>query len=455
MANLERIVKVDVSLNTAGISSEGFSTMMVVGPHGYTTERVISVTDADDLIGLGFKSTDPIYIAVSDAMSQIPRPREVKVGRFQCDAVRLKLETDDIIEGKEYIVTISTIDAKGNLVSDSYSYVTSMVENKESLLQSIADSVKDATYVVSVVEDEIIIRSAEPSRSFKVEAKGLEISSFDMADKTVAENMALIASADNDFYGLVYVSRKQEDIVAMADWCEANKKLYGTAIDEPGAKNSEVTTDTGSVLQNGNYFRTYWFYHEDAANDYPESGVMGRCFAVMPGGETWANKQLAGIKTNRMAEHEYQAVTKKNGNTFEAFRNIAITQNGKVAAGEWIDVIRFRDWLEETIKTEIFSMLINRDKLPFTDTGIAMVENVLNQVLRLGQDRGGIAPTEYDEDGNKNLGYTITVPKASRISANVKAQRVLRDIKFTARLAGAIHVIEITGNVTYENLIVA
>ena len=47
MANIDRIVKCDISLNTAGVSSEGFSTMIVIGPHAYTTTRVLSVTDSD------------------------------------------------------------------------------------------------------------------------------------------------------------------------------------------------------------------------------------------------------------------------------------------------------------------------------------------------------------------------------------------------------------------------
>jgi hypothetical protein len=102
----------------------------------------------------------------------------------------------------------------------------------------------------------------------------------------------------------------------------------------------------------------------------------------------------------------------------------------------------------------VVNLLINRDKVPYTDDGIALIEARIRQALELGQDRGGIAPTEYDEDGNENLGFTIEVPLASNISANQKASRVLTDVKFTARLAGAIHVVEIYGSLTYENLIV-
>jgi hypothetical protein len=160
------------------------------------------------------------------------------------------------------------------------------------------------------------------------------------------------------------------------------------------------------------------------------------------------------VTTDPLTETQYIAITGKNGNTFERFRNISITQNGKVAAGEWIDVIRFRDWLQEEITVNVFNALVNSDKVPYTDDGIAIIETQIRQALELGTRRGGIAPIEYDEDGNENYGYTISVPLSSSISANQKATRVLQDVSFKARLAGAIHVVEITGSLTYENLIV-
>lgn len=356
MANLDRIVNVQISLNTTGISKEGFSTLLVVGTHSHSTARVLSYTSVDDMITDGFSATDAIYLAVADAFSQTPRPSVVKVGRR-------------------------------------------------------------------------------------------------VASETIAETMAAIIAEDSDFYGIILDSKEPDDIMAMAAWTESHIKLFGTSINEDGAKDASVDTDTGSLLKNNNYYRTFWFYHADAETDFPESAVMARCFAIDPGGETWANKKLAGVTTDGLTETEYNAITAKNGNTFEAIRNVSITQNGKVAAGEWIDVIRFRDWLQEEIATNVFNALINSDKIPFTDAGIAVIESQIKAALDLGQARGGIAPTEYDEDENENLGYTVSVPLSSNISANTKANRTLEDVSFTARLAGAIHAVEITGALTYENLI--
>ena len=72
--------------------------------------------------------------------------------------------------------------------------------------------------------------------------------------------------------------------------------------------------------------------------------------------------------------------------------------------------------------------------------------------LKDGQKYGGVAPTEYDADGNENPGYVTSVPLASEISSTQKASRTLTDCKFSARLAGAIHVVEVKGCLTYENL---
>ena len=269
--------------------------------------------------------------------------------------------------------------------------------------------------------------------------------------------MEAVTADDGNFYGIGLASREEKDILAMAEWAEANEKLFATATAKDGAYQSDVDTDLGSKLKAKNFYRTYWFYHA-LENEFPEL-ALSRCFTSYPGGETWALKKLAAITTDNLSATKLKAIcgdknnSGKNGNAFVPFRNISCTQGGMVAAGEWIDVIRFRDWLKEEISVNVFNLLINREKVPYTDEGIAQVEARIRDALVLGQRRGGVAPTEYDEDGRENLGFTVTVPLASSVSANTKAKRKLTDVFFTARLAGAIHFVEIKGSLTYENLI--
>jgi hypothetical protein len=245
--------------------------------------------------------------------------------------------------------------------------------------------------------------------------------------------------------------RDNADILNAADWVEANEKLLGVGISAVAAYDPGSTTDLGYLLMQGQYFRTHWWYHKNVATEWVEAAISAKSFTIYPGGETWALKSLQGISFDKLSEGQALAIFNKNGNTFEQFRNFAITQNGRVAAGEWIDVIRFRDWLVEQVKINVVSAMINaRGKVPYTDPGIQIIVTALRQALDLGVARGGIAPPEVDPDDNRTIpSYVINAPASANVSFNDKANRVLNDVTFTARLAGAIHTAVIRGNLTY------
>lgn len=451
MANIDRIVNVQISLNTNGVSKEGFSTMLVVGTHANNLNRVTTYTNINDLINDGFSTDDPIYRAVSAAFSQTPRPRQVKVGRRQVEEVNLSV--NNVKDNTDYTITVSSKDTDGTVDEEAYKYNSQTSATATKIVEGLQALMASDTAVTATVSGEKLQLTAKSGKSFAIKISSNLSAEFTEPTEEIADTMSAVMASDSDFYGIVLASRDKDDIMAMAEWVETQTKLFGTSTAEQGAKGSETDTDLLSMLKAKNYYRTFTFYHELADSEYLEAGVMARCFAIEPGGETWANKVLSGLTADNLTETEYLAISGKNGNTFETFRNKSITQNGKVAGDEWIDVIRFRDWLQEEITVNVFNLLINSDKVPYTDAGIALVENQIRQALLLGQRRGGIAPTEYDEDNNENLGFTIEMPLAANIPANTKAQRLLEDVNFTARLAGAIHVVEITGSFTYENLI--
>lgn len=270
-----------------------------------------------------------------------------------------------------------------------------------------------------------------------------------------AINVALAAClADNaSWYGFSDVSHTEADLPLAAAWAEANERLYLTTISDVDVT-AASGTEPATALKTANYYRTAWWYNPDP-DQFPEVAAAARMFTILPGGETWANKRLSGVTSTKLTEAQFENVRAKGGNTFEPFeRTNAITQIGQVAAGEWIDIIRFRDWQCSDIQSRVVQLLINADKVPYTDEGIAMIGQGLRASLDLGVRRGGISPPTVDADNGNRLipSYTISLPRRSQISSNDVAARVLRDLKFTARLAGAIHAVEIRGTLTYDNI---
>jgi Protein of unknown function (DUF3383) len=277
---------------------------------------------------------------------------------------------------------------------------------------------------------------------------------LDAGSANVDDDLIAITNENNDWYGFVDVSHDENRTLDIAAYMEAHEKIFFTTLNAPD-NITAAATDTTSVaynLSNGNYYRTAWWWTPDKTN-FIDVAAAGKMFTKYPGQETWANQRLAAVQSTFLSETTYNNIFGKNGNSFEPFRNIHMTQNGKVSGGEWIDVIRFRDWLCEEIKIRIFQQMVD-NRIPYTDPGIAIIRSRLQQALDFGVTRGGIAPPEVNLEGDYVPSYTIQVPLSMTISPNDKANRILRDVYFTARLTGAIHVVEIQGTLTYDPLAV-
>lgn len=258
------------------------------------------------------------------------------------------------------------------------------------------------------------------------------------------------AAEAGGWYGIELSSTflNKDDIEETIKWAESNKKLFGfTFVDE------ELPVSTT------NYFRSFAVYGggvpdvEDipAENYHISLAMMAKCFGYDPGSETWALKALAAVSPCKLSTAMKKYCDDNNVTYFTTYakKNITSSMGGKVLGNEWIDTIRFRDWLKNDMQERVFNLLVLNQKVPYTDDGITGVEGKMEESLKEGQKVGGIAPTEYDDDDNEIPGYTITVPKSADLTDSQKASRQLTGCKFTAKLAGAIQAVEISGNLVY------
>ena len=272
------------------------------------------------------------------------------------------------------------------------------------------------------------------------------------AGSVVADTLTA-ALGTNGWYCICPVGMTKDQVKEVIQWTETQSKLCGYIDDDPD----------NTIVEAGIYLRSYPIFPkvtlDQADKDVPLENKYGMAVAIAAkamnfhaGEETWALKQLNAVTPSKL---NTTAIKKMEAANFSYVITVAsknITQGGKTGGGEWIDVIRFRDWLQNDMQVRVVNLLIVNPKVPYTDPGIALVENQMLASLKEGQKWGGIAPTEYDEEGNPNPGYTTSVPLASGLTSTQKASRTLENCRFTARIAGAIHVVNIKGCLTYENL---
>lgn len=201
----------------------------------------------------------------------------------------------------------------------------------------------------------------------------------------------------------------------------------------------DPTTDLGAELMALSLDRTALLFTKNANTEYPEAAWAGGILPYDPGSVTWAFKTLAGVTVDNLTSSEKSKALNNNVNTYTTIGGVNITQNGTMASGRFIDIRRGVDWIQARMEENIFFQIANLPKIPYTDSGIAIIENEIRFVLNDAIGNNVIADDPEP---------TITVPKALDVSANDRANRLLPDVTFTARLAGAIHKVEINGTVS-------
>jgi hypothetical protein len=188
------------------------------------------------------------------------------------------------------------------------------------------------------------------------------------------------------------------------------------------------------------YDNTAAIYHqnsdESTADEFPDAALAGELGWRDPGSYTAKFKALSSVTACALTTTQRTNALAKNCNIYTSRGGVSMLEEGVVGSGEFIDVIVGIMWLESRMTERIYSRLVNLDKIPFTDSGVAIIEAEVRAQLDDAVAAGLLAS------------WTVTVPEVADVSTADKTARTLPDIEFTGVLAGAVHKVEISGVIT-------
>jgi hypothetical protein len=185
--------------------------------------------------------------------------------------------------------------------------------------------------------------------------------------------------------------------------------------------------------------RTAPMYHS-RNYEFLDVARAARFFAVNPGSDNWIYKSMSGVTPVVFTEQQKTNMKAKMCSWYYTLGGVnVIGGEGKVSSGEYIDVVRGLDWYEARLGERIVNRLLSADKIPYTDGGIAIIENEVR-----AQNKEGIAAGLIAADPAP----TITVPKAADVDAGDKTSRTLNNVFTSWTLAGAIDKLTVNVNVS-------
>jgi hypothetical protein len=441
------VAQISISTSGPAITRVGYGTPLFADPclaWGASADRVRTYQQLADLIADGFVVTDGLYKAAAAMLSQPNPPPRFKVGRRANKPTQQWVITPTAQDNTKYVVTVDGQDAV--FTSGVGATLAQIIVGLKAAVDALALAVT-TTNDGPNVDLKIVANVAGAWHSVRCMRADIPTAMHpqltvvqNQADPGIAADLAAIAQADGDWYALLLTHTSKAEVLAAAAWVEANgpRVLLADTQDEDtyGGGAGDVMT----ALKAAGYRNTASIFHPDNGQ-FAAAGWAGNGLPTNPGAENWKFFTLSGVTGVKLTATQKTNLDGKNGNYYyEVVTGTFITAPGKVASGEWIDVIRFLAWIQTEMQADLLAlelkMAAQGKKVPYDDAGIAAAQVVLLAVLQRGVDAGGLAP---------NPKPTVTVPLASAVSGSDRTARALTGVTFDGQLAGAINFVRVNG----------
>lgn len=441
MATLDNHVSLLITQDSVGIARAGFGVPMHLSYSAAWAERIRFYTSLAEVASDFPTTTSPEYLAAQAFFSQSPRPSRIAIGRGALPPTLVyTLSVSAVRHSHTYQVRV-----KGQGVTETLAEYTSDADATDAEiatgLVAAINAVVGNNYIAAGTASPFTVTADTAGAWFSLEVldpTALEIAQTN-ADPGIATDLAAIALADSSWYALHTAFNSNAIVLAAAAWVESNKKIYVVDVNETDAITTAAgNSDTLDDLATLERARTMGAYHPDPSAMFA-AAWMGRVLPLEPGSETWKFKRLSGIAAVTLTSTQRSNLVARNANSYETVAGINITFEGTTADGDFLDVTRGLDWLEDDMAKGVFGALAGADKIPYTDAGVAVIE----AEVRASLDRAVVRQILAD-----NPAPVVTVPLVADVSTTDKALRLLPDVKFTGTLAGAIHKVNITGVVS-------
>lgn len=448
MSNLDRIARIVLSLAGGGLKVPSFNTVLVLDAHSNFPERSRVYTSANAMLADGFTVNSAGYKAVAAHFAQQPSPRRVRVGRR---ALPPDLQIDVTpIAANLTVYSVPLVGPTGlagtaTFTSDASATVAEIVAGLVSAINALAIG-------ITATDQTTFVRLKAASAGLVFSVGALELARMTVkathADPGVAADLAAILTSTEDFYGVTLSNPgSAAEITAAATWIETNDRLGGF-----DSLDSDLLTNgggnIGATLKAGNYFRSKAVYRS-RSNEYGALAWFARVFSYAPGKTVFEYQPLRLLTAETLTETQINNLELNNVGVMLDVGGRGVMFFSKVAAGEWIDKIRDRDWLEvrgqQIIAEGVTNASASGSKIPFTNKGAATFEGFVRQMLDEGITSGflsGDVPEGQEEP------FVINMPDVNELTPGDRATRILDGIEFSARVAGAILVAELNGVIT-------
>lgn len=433
MAYENKIVKITSVIGDASFRAENFGTAAICArlPTSLTKNIYGPFTSADDLLAAPYSlpSTHKAYVDAQRFMGQNPSPVEFKLGNLKSARDRVVRFTPKAVpvQGDTFTITYNGTDYVHTAgVAPDVASVCAGLDTALAPIEVGGVSIADNGTNFEITQTDADLRANGPFRitGVSLDDDGVTIN-LDIEDvstaATLAADLAAVKAADDasvspGIYGVTIDGAGEAEHEAAAGWAQGAGVFYFGTTQDTLSRDASSTDD--ALYNLGQVARNYAVmqYHEDAIADSPEAGALGVFFATNPGSTVLFARQIQGVRQMNLTDAVIDAIRNKNGNVYAVVGGRGWLFEGWGTSGRYVDITRFVDWFDSTLKTALLTYIASQPKVGQTDVDTQGLQAPFNEVVAIGEGYGGMV-----------LGSaTLSIPRVAAMSqANKNARRLV------------------------------
>jgi hypothetical protein len=435
---LQDLANVVLSVQGPALTQVGFGTVACAAYHTHNADLNRTYTNLADMTTDGFLAYEPAYIMVQRAFQQSPRPDKVKLLRLQTpwsEVIQFSVGTLLNSTVYSFVASYKGVDYTVSFTSDGTATVAEICAGLNAAFTALPAAISThATASGGVTFSQIATTTPGDMIYYSAWTDNLKFVN-NTTDPGIATDLGVIRNADTDWYGLSVDMNSKAIIVAADGWAETQDMLCGFDNCDSIDFDNTVTTDVGNTLKLASAARCLVGFPSKDTRNYMGVAMLAERFPHDPGsvgaGGTFFGKTLVGVTPGAWTATQITNLRAKNYVTYVTTAGRQHTFDGKTPSGEFGDQVRGLDWYRIRSEERIAQLLLNNDKVPFTDRGISQVYSEL-----VAQQLDGEA-VELFVPGTS----TMTAPLRASTNPTDRANRVLKGFVGSVTLAGAIQLV--------------
>ncbi len=271
---------------------------------------------------------------------------------------------------------------------------------------------------------------------------------------------------DGDWYwiGVIKPFRDIDALDGLIEWVEAKSKMAILDSNDPLTEDLDDATSI-SARHQGTVERTAIFYHTDPAEyaGYALAAYLGTYnFDQSETAYTAKFKRLKSVTPLDKGSAAIQIITgfvpemgqsSDAGHMANTYIDIGdrdfVAEGSTLTPNVFIDEIHATDWIIFRTEEETLGVLLNNQRVPYTDYGMNILASGARTVMRMA-DRAGLIASDFNpETGDYEPAVEFFVPSVFEVPESQRVARIAPDIRVRFRYAGAVHYTTIHYTMTF------